>query len=239
MTHRCYYSGPIHSSVTLSPDKSHHLLHVLRLKKNEPLILFNGDGHEYTAQLTNIEKKLAILSITEAKSVSTESAFKIHLGQAVSAPERMDFSIQKAVELGVDKITPIWSQFCQIKFSPERLQKKITHWQNIAVSAAEQCGRTSVPEILQPQNFVEWSTKRPEALKLIAHHKVQYPIPSPKTAPISGAVLIGPEGGFTDQEVELAKQQDFEVLTLGPRVLRTETAPIVALTLLQYLWGDI
>ena len=167
-----------------------------------------------------------------------ESGLTIELGQVMSRGERMDYAVQKATELGVTRIVPLFSERCEVKLSSERQDKRQQHWQQVAISACEQSGRSRVPEIAQPQPLSQWLTQCHSALKLVLHPDAAMPL-AQRQAPASVALLIGPEGGLGDQEIAQARAAGFDSLQLGPRVLRTETAPVAALAVLQYLWGDL
>ena len=149
----------------------------------------------------------------------------------------MDFTIQKATELGITDITPLWSERCDVRLKGERLEKKLEHWKKVAISACEQSGRNHIPTIHPAMTYHEWSSSVVADTKLVLHTRDQKPL-SEISPPTSVALLVGPEGGITDEEVSLCIQQGFTGLTLGPRILRTETAALAALSLFQYLWGD-
>ncbi len=167
-----------------------------------------------------------------------ESPLRTHLGQALSRGERMDWAIQKAVELGVSEITPLFTERCEVKLQGERADKRQAHWQQIAVSACEQCGRSSVPVIHPPMALHDWLSALQVDVRLVLHHRTEQDLQS-LPAPESAALLIGPEGGLSAGEIAQAEQAGFHAARFGPRVLRTETAPVVALTMLQHLWGDV
>jgi 16S rRNA (uracil1498-N3)-methyltransferase len=221
----------------LDSQASNHLIKVLRLIEGAELRLFNGDGCEYLAQITVANKKNAQVEINEVLSTNSNVSFPLHLGQVVSKGDRMDFTIQKATELGITDITPLWSERCDVRLKGERLEKKMEHWQKVAISACEQSGRNHIPTIHPAMNYQDWANSVEAETKLILHTRDQKPLSEIK-APASVALLVGPEGGITDEEVELCLQQGFTGLTLGPRILRTETAALAALSLFQYLWGD-
>jgi 16S rRNA (uracil1498-N3)-methyltransferase len=165
-----------------------------------------------------------------------ESPLHVHIGQGLSRGERMDWAIQKATELGVAEITPIVSSRCEVRLKDERTDKRMSHWRQVAISACEQCGRSVLPLIHPPLVLEDWLKQSSAELKLVLH-----PVAEPLTShrkPQSLAFLIGPEGGLSDNEVALAQSAGFQPARLGPRVLRTETAPIVALAVAQHLWGD-
>lgn len=236
---RIYTPEPLalHSSLSLDSQASTHLVKVLRLKEGALLRLFNGDGCEYLAQITSAGKKNAHVSISEILSDDPKVSFPMHLGQVVSKGDRMDFTIQKATELGITDITPLWSERCDVRLKGERLEKKMDHWQKVAISACEQSGRNQIPIIHPAMNYHDWANSVVADTKLVLHTRDQKPL-SEISPPTSVALLVGPEGGITDEEVELCIQQGFTGLTLGPRILRTETAALAALSLFQYLWGD-
>ena len=150
----------------------------------------------------------------------------------------MEFTIQKSVELGVAKITPIWAERCEVKLKGERLTKKVEHWQSIAASACEQCGRNVVPKINSPMSLDQWLEERNEEIKITLHHRANADLRTIK-APTNAALLIGPEGGLTEREIKESELSGFKSITLGPRVLRTETASLAVLSLMQYQWGDL
>ena len=221
----------------LDSQASTHLVKVLRLKEGSELRLFNGDGCEYLAHITVAGKKNAQVEISEILSTDSKISFPLHLGQVISKGDRMDFTIQKATELGITDITPLWSERCDVRLKGERLEKKMEHWKKVAISACEQSGRNHIPTIHPAMNYQDWANSVAAETKLVLHTRDQKPLSEIK-APASVALLVGPEGGITDVEVEICIQQGFTGLTLGPRILRTETAALAALSLFQYLWGD-
>lgn len=237
---RIYHKSDLSTGLTVMLDQnaSHHLLQVLRKKPGERFILFNGNGGEFDATLVSANKKTACVEIGEWRERNNESELMIHLGQAISRSDRMDYAIQKSVELGVNAITPLITEFCQIQLSKERFEKRVSHWQAIAVSAAEQSGRCVVPVIHKPVLFSEW-VKQTADLKVICCPRQTEIKTAEKHEKKSVMVAIGAEGGFSDREVHLAQQEAFIVMNLGPRILRTETATVVALTLLQHQLGDL
>jgi 16S rRNA (uracil1498-N3)-methyltransferase len=202
--------------------------------------VFNGQGGQYKATLKNVEKRSAQILTQEFQTLDNESPIKVTLGQSLSRGERMDYAIQKAVEAGIHSIQPLISERCEVKLNAERLDKKIQHWQQIAISAAEQSGRGHVPTILAPINLLEWIAECKDMLKITLHHHSAKPI-TELSQPLDKnvSVLIGPEGGLTEDEVAASIKQGFQPVALGPRVLRTETAPVVILTCINLLWGDI
>ncbi len=180
-------------------------------------------------------KKAVRVQLHETLPGLAESRLQIHLGQGLSRGERMDWAIQKATELGATQITPVISERCEVRLKDERADKRLAHWRQIAISACEQCGRSVIPIIHPPQLLADWLAIEAD-LKLVLH-PVAEPLES-HAAPATLAFLIGPEGGLNDAEVEQARTAGFQPARLGPRVLRTETAPVVALSVAQQLWGD-
>jgi 16S rRNA (uracil1498-N3)-methyltransferase len=221
----------------LDSQASTHLVKVLRLTEGAELRLFNGDGCEYLAHITIANKKNAQVEISDVLSTDSKVSFPLHLGQVISKGDRMDFTIQKATELGITDITPLWSERCDVRLKGERLEKKMEHWKRVAISACEQSGRNTIPTFHSAMTYLEWAKSVEADTKLVLHTRNQKPLSEIKT-PASVALLVGPEGGITDEEVEFCIQQGFTGLTLGPRILRTETAALAALSVFQYLWGD-
>lgn len=224
--------------ISLDEKASHYLIKVLRLKPNAPLVVFNGDGNQYSATIEAIEKKAVTLRTKDCEAVNNESPLSIHLAIALSKGDRMDWIIQKATELGVTAITPLTSERSEVKLKGERLEKKLQHWQQIAISACEQCGRNRVPTINALSIADDWAKTVKAERKLVLHHRTEQSIDATLTI-ASAALLIGPEGGLSKREIKAAEQCGFAALQLGPRVLRTETAPLAAITLLQHSWGDM
>ncbi len=225
------------SQITVSGQQAHYLSKVLRLKENTPLIVFNGDGTEFSALLTGIRRQEVELHIKASLPSQSESPLRTTLGLGISRGERMDFAIQKSTELGVSNIVPLLTEFCEVKLEGPRLQKKIQHWQQICISACEQSGRTVVPRVAEPETLGMWCQSQNSPRKYL-FSPTGKPL-NPRAEPVSDiALLIGPEGGFSQHELALAEAAGFEQIKLGPRVLRTETAPIVALTAVQLMWGD-
>lgn len=217
---------------------------VLRLRTNDAISVFNGKGDEYIARIISVGRKQVTLELGEMVNNTRESPLTVELGQVISRGDRMDYAIQKSVELGVSAISPLFSERCEVKLDPRRLAKRSLHWQQIVYSACEQCGRSLTPTVNQPQYLAEWLATAAADLKIIFHPHHQQKDGSNLLLPNGEiperiAILIGPEGGFSDQEVVLSEQNGFTSLTLGPRVLRTETAPVVALSFVQQRWGDL
>lgn len=220
----------------LPEAQAHYIGRVLRLAEGDRVQLFDGRGHEYLATLLQVGKKTVSVQVKDVMPGLPESRLHVHLGQGLSRGERMDWAIQKATELGVNELTPIVSERCEVRLKDERADKRLAHWRQVAISACEQSGRSTVPVIHPPLTLAEWLAACEADLKLVLH-PVSAPLSSHAT-PASLAFLIGPEGGLSEAEVEQAQAAGFHPARLGPRVLRTETAPVVALALAQQLWGD-
>lgn len=228
----------LNSVYELDEDNATHLLRVLRLGEHADIKVFNGQGQEWAAKLENVQKKSANFILHGCIRNESKPKLSVHLGQVISKGERMDFTIQKATELGVTEITPLFSERCDVRLNNERMDKKLEHWQAVAVSACQQSGRTYVPVIHEPVHFSQWAGGVQADLCLVLHPHQQQPL-AKLTVPQSIALLIGPEGGFSELEILQARQQGFTGLQLGPRILRTETAALAALSVLQYQWGDL
>tara|TARA_B100000809_G_C15140282_1_gene532882 strand:+ start:3394 stop:4119 length:726 start_codon:yes stop_codon:yes gene_type:complete len=223
--------------VALEEGPSRHIGKVLRMQVGRELILFNGQGGEYHASISHVGKKVIEVEIREFSVGSRQSPLNIELAIGLSKGDRFDLVLQKATELGVSHIVPLLSQRSEVKLNPERLTKKLASWRQIIVSACEQCQLNIVPTLSEPLKLGQWLSECDSDLKLVLHHRSDgtlADIPEPKSL----SLLIGPEGGLNDEEIKCAQSHDFKALTLGPRVLRTETAPLAAISLAQYLWGD-
>ena len=224
----------------LSEDAANHVGRVLRMVEGEQLELFDGSNHIYPAIITESNKKSVKVNILGRELSDKESNLKIHLGQVISRGERMEFTIQKSVELGVNVITPLWSERCGVKLDGERMDKKIQQWQKIAIAACEQCGRNVVPEVRPLMKLQDWCAEDDGALKLNLHPRAQHSIKTLPMIPKDGVrLLIGSEGGLSEQEIVQTQQKGFTEILLGKRVLRTETASLAAISALQIYFGDL
>jgi 16S rRNA (uracil1498-N3)-methyltransferase len=227
------------TALLLEPQPSHHLARVLRKGVGDTLILFNGAGGEYPAEITTVGKKQVEVRTGDHRDADCESPLHIHLGIAISRGDRMDWIVQKSTELGVGAITPLITDYTGVKLSGAREEKKIRHWRQVAISACEQCGRSRLPSIRAPLPLSHWLASAEAEKKLVLHHRAGERTDVKAVTPTSVALLVGPEGGLSEEEIASAEDAGFSSLKLGPRVLRTETAPLVALTLLQGRWGDM
>lgn len=238
---RIFTDAPLQEGQTVFLDDSaaHHVGKVLRMQADQRLVLFNGDGANYSAELDDVGKKRVSARILAKEESTCEPRLKILLGQVISKGDRMDYAVQKSTELGVDTIVPLTSERCDVRLKGDRESKRIRHWQQVAISAAEQCGRATVPTITPLCTLSDWFRQsEPCDLRLVLHHRTEQPL-ADMAQPRNGiALLVGPEGGLSETEISAARQCGFSPAALGPRVLRTETAPVAALTLCQWLWGD-
>ena len=234
----------VNDTVKLSDESFGHVIRVLRLTQGDVITLFTGnENKQYTAELADVNKKQASVLITAEETIERESPLDIHLGQGISRGDRMDFTLQKSVELGVKSITPLFTERCGVKLSGERLSKKQQQWQKIVVSACEQSGRVFVPIVNTPISLAQWLEQQTNALKLNLHPKASHSIMTLPADELANdkqvRLLIGPEGGLSEEEIQLANEADFTDVLLGPRVLRTETAALTAITALQCRFGDL
>lgn len=226
------------SQVTLEASASRHVAKVLRLGVGASLRLFDGYGGEYLATIQAVEKRDVSVSIGEHQPLEAESSLSVTLAQGISKGERMDFTLQKAVELGVQRIVPLETERSVVHLKGERREKKLNHWRGVIISACEQCGRNTVPELLPIQSFDTWVNMATEGSRLLLDHRADNGI-STLSKTDSVTLLIGPEGGVSENERNKAYSAGYSGLRLGPRVLRTETAAIAALATLQSHWGDL
>ena len=227
------------ATLVLEEDASHHLAVVLRMKTGDSLLLFDGRGGEYEARIERVEKKRVHVQIAQHYPVARESHLRITLAQCVSKGERMDYTLQKAVELGVSCIVPIISERSVVKLDAERWDKKHEHWQQVARAASEQSGRTVVPLVEPVARLADWlAHPRLDKLRLTLDPQGGTVLRQIEMPQGGVTLLVGPEGGLSEIELRLAGQHGFAGLRMGPRVLRTETAGVAALAAMQALWGD-
>ena len=225
--------------VALPEDVAAHLLRVLRLQVGDACVLFNGDGHDYDARITSIGKRDAHAEIVAARRIDNESPLRITLLQGIARGEKMDWILQKATELGVARILPASSDRSEVKLDAQRADKRVLHWRGIVVAACEQCGRATVPEIAAPQALVQAAGLR-EGRGFILDPFAESSLASLRGIELDACTIaIGPEGGWSPRDREQLVAAGFEGLRLGPRVLRTETAGIAAISALQALCGDL
>lgn len=222
--------------------QAHHVTRVLRLGTGDALTLFDGNGAEYAAVIARVAKTGVTLNVGERMNIDRESPLEVVLAQAISSGERMEYTVQKAVELGVARIQPLESGRSVVRISGARAQKRVAHWQAVAIAACEQCGRNRVPPVAPVATLTSWLGQafRLPASQLRVLLALHAPVSLRELPRPAGSVtlLAGPEGGFTSAEQHDAERAGFAAVRLGPRVLRTETAAIAALAAMQTLWGD-
>ncbi len=246
---RLYHSEglTLNQTVILTPEKSHYLVNVLRHTVGDELVLFHQSTLEFLGKIISIEgKKKPIVSVAlyAQTEIKTESDLRLTLIQGLAKNDKMDWIIQKAVELGIAEIYPVISEFSEVRLNAERMASKQIHWQNIAISAAEQSGRTYVPLVHMPQKIIDCLPKINKADKIFCLHPHLPAVNlndklNTLDTPKNVAMLVGPEGGFSPKEIVHFEQLNYTFVTLGPRILRTETAAIVMQSLLQHRFGDI
>ncbi|HVK56125.1 MAG TPA: 16S rRNA (uracil(1498)-N(3))-methyltransferase [Burkholderiales bacterium] len=237
---RFYCSSPIAEAVQLElpPSAGHHAARVLRLKPGDQIVLFDGLGGEYEASIHHINKSGVLVDVGKFHSTDRESELKICLAQGLASGDKMDTIIQKAVELGVARIQPLATRKSIVKLTDERAARRAEHWRQVVISACEQCGRNRVPEVLPVEEIGNWVGREISGSRLVlapgaSRRLAEFPDPNKEIT-----LLVGPEGGLTDDEVKLALDAGYSPVRLGPRVLRTETAGLAALAAIQALWGD-
>lgn len=228
------------AKLILDAETSHYLGTVLRMRLETMLLVFNAEDGEFSARIVSIEKQAITVELLAQEREPQPPSLSIHLGLGISRGDRMDFAIQKSTELGVTQITPVYSQFGEVKLKADRVENKLRHWRKIAASAAEQSGRLDIPVISSPLSLDEWQLTLGTAVRLMLDPSGTERIGQAAGSSSTGfALLIGPEGGFSEQELEWGRKHDFTIVTLGPRILRTETAPAAALAILQHRFGDM
>lgn len=230
---------PLEETFSLSQDAAHHVGNVLRLKPGHPVVLFNGDGNEYSGELISVSRKVVEVEIDAQLRIDPQSPLPIHLGQGVSKGDRMDTVLQKSVELGVTEITPLITERCAVKLDPSRWEKKHAQWQKIIISACEQCGRNTLPVLHDPVALNQWLAESTKATRLTLSPTAEKRFGNVEYNTQGYRLLIGPEGGLSETEVHQASENGFLSTTLGPRILRTETAAIATVSILQSMHGDL
>lgn len=238
---RIYLPQPLTTGNEIELDRNalRHVVQVLRLKTGHPVIIFNGHGGEFEAHLVKVAKREAAVRIGDFRDTNRESSLFTQLGLGISKGERMDFGLQKAVELGVNEITPLFTEHCVVQLTDNRTTKKHDHWQAVIISACEQSGRNTIPTLNSARSFNEWIRITQAAARLILDPDASTTLSSIKLEKPEVALSVGPEGGFSQTEIEQAQEAGFQGVTLGPRVLRTESAALAALASVQCLWGDL
>ncbi len=236
---RLYVNQPLTSnqSIELDDDNGHYVRTVLRLKMGDAIILFNGNGGEYIGELGEVSRKSVWVGIKSKSERSVESPLHINLGLGISRGDRMDLTVQKAVELGVNRITPLMTERCVVQLKGDKQQQRLQHWQKIVQHAAEQTGRTVLPNLAEVVLLPNWVANE-LGLKVFLDPYADTSLAQLQPDEMTVTLLTGPEGGFSDKERIIAKAAGFIPVRLGSRILRTETASIAALAAVQMLWGD-
>lgn len=239
---RVFCEGPLASGAQLDLPAAgaYHVARVLRMREGAPLAVFDGHGTEFHAEISRIDKRKVTLRLLERIPRISESALNITLVQGVSRGDRMDWTLQKATELGVTAIAPVLSARSVVRLNDEQARKKHAHWRGILIGASEQSGRIRIPDLAPPVMLRDYLIhSRKEGLRVLLSPSAEVSLASLAGLPDKVELLIGPEGGLDDEETMTAQKAGFTPVRLGPRVLRTETASVVALSVLQALWGDL
>lgn len=234
---RLYQNAPlkINDKVMLDEYASHHLIKVLRFPQGQDITLFNGDGNNYQASVLSTQKQCEV-HINSCEPNLSESSLNLTLAQGIAKGDKMDFLIQKAVELGVNQVIPIFTEHCIVRLKGEKLKKRMQHWRKIIIGACEQSGRSVVPELSEPLDLTALMG-RDFGHVFVLHHRAEKSLLEFEKIN-KAAIVIGPEGGLSDEEIAYTVQQGAQPLLLGSRVLRTETASLAALANMQLLWGS-
>jgi 16S rRNA (uracil1498-N3)-methyltransferase len=239
---RLFHDGPLDTGtvLSLSDVNAHHLKTVLRARTGQELVLFNGKGGEYLATICEISKKTLLVEINRHTAVNRESALQIVLAQGVSKGQRMDYCIQKAVELGACAIQPVTTVRCAVRQKGDRSNRKESHWQGVVTSAAEQSGRTLLPRLGTTVSLHDYLRRTADvSLKLVLDPLADTALCDLTPPDQSVHILTGPEGGLSEEEICQSKENGFIGIRMGPRILRTETAGVAAIAVMQALWGDL
>ena len=240
---RVYVDAPVSAGkrLVVAGSAANHIARVLRLRSGDALTVFDGSGGEFSARVEEFRKETVVVSVEEHRALDRESPLSLTLAQGISRGERMDWILQKATELGASRIVPVFTKRSVVRLDDKQAQRKLQHWRAIAVSACEQCGRNRLPEVLMPIDFFDVlpASFSPGETRLLLSPTGDLRIDDLENVGKGITVLIGPEGGLEDVEHESAVAAGFKPVRLGPRVLRTETAAIAALTILQRYFGDL
>jgi len=229
-----------HAKIELDAERAHYLGRVLRMKPGDALTLFNGDGDEYAATLGSLGRNSAALELKEKRDADVESPLQVRLVQGIARGERMDFVVQKATELGVREIVPVLTERAVVRLSDSRAERRQAHWRKIAVAACEQCGRNVIPEIVTPMTLTQHLDRAKDtALRIALVPEARSSLREAGYAEGLLEVLVGPEGGLAPAEIDAVAASGYRSCTIGPRILRTETAGIATLVAAQVLWGDL
>ena len=230
----------VHGEVSLDDSTRHHAARVLRINKHSPLVLFNGDGYDYPAQPVTFHKKVVTVRVTDRTPARKESVLQTHLVLGISRSAHMDFAIQKTVEAGVTEVHPVITERTVTRFSDQVRANRQRHWQNIIISACEQCGRAVLPVLHEAQDLGNLHPPGEDARGFVLDIGASDGLAHFAQDRLGKVwLVIGPEGGLTKTETDHILAKGFEAVTLGPRILRTETAALTAVVGAQMLWGDL
>ena len=235
----------IHTTQGLEPDSeiilrdgpAHYLSRVLRVTCGQSIVLFNGDGHDYVAEITHVAKNQASIAVLSRLPARPESPFRITVVQAISRGDRMDQTLQKSTELGAAAFQPLISDRVEFRLKADKLEKRMVHWRNVLISACEQCGRATIPSLAQPVSLPEWLDVDDDTPRLVLEPGATLTLAQVRLENMV-ELLLGPEGGFAESERALIRNHRIQAVSLGPRILRTETAGPAAVAILQMLAGD-
>lgn len=227
------------STVELEAKTGHYLQRVLRLRPGDALVLFNGDGYDYAAELEGGGTDRMRVRVDARLPAAPESPLELMLVQAVGKGDRMDYSLQKATELGVAAVRPLFTERTDVRLAGSRLDRRVAHWRGVLIAACGQCGRGRVPELLPPLTLVDWLDAPATAQRLVLAPVAERPLAAVNPGGAGAELVVGPEGGWSERELAALAAAGCEAVSLGPRVLRTETAGPAAITVLQALWGDL
>ena len=229
------------NKASLEGDQARYLGRVMRMRPGDRIVVFDGSGCEYPAEIIKLDKQRVDIQVGQAINTSRNSPLMIHLIQGVSRGERMDFVVQKTTELGVNRITPVLTERSVVRLDNERAAKRHLHWTRIAQNACEQSGRNFVPQIDEPLALTEWLDQKSDidAIRILLRPAAEQRLQGLQGVESGVLLLIGPEGGLSDMEYEKAKYAGFQAVSMGPRILRTETAALAATAVLQSRYGDL
>jgi 16S rRNA (uracil1498-N3)-methyltransferase len=239
MVPRFYLDAPLRAGgvCTLSEDAAHHAVHVLRLREGDEVTLFNGRGGEFAARIASMQRLKISIDLLQHRAVERESPLRVTLVQGVSSGERMDSTVRKAVELGVAEVQPVLATRSVARPKGDRAENRRSHWQKVVIAACEQCGRNKVPEVLPLISVADYRATS-SAMKILLSPTAERPLSKTTLQENDFVLAAGPEAGFTEEEAARLVAAGFMPASLGPRVLRTETAAVAALAALSALRGD-
>ena len=238
---RIHTSQPLSTadSIELTGSACHYLTRVLRLKAGDCVILFNGDGSDYSGMVREIRRQGVLVRLVDSQVIANESALDITLVQGISRGERMDYSLQKATELGVKCVQPIISSRVGVRLRKDKVAKRLAHWQGVVISACDQSGRAIGPEVREPVSLAAWLSAADRSIRLALDPSANQKLSSVTLNGNAVSILVGPEGGLSDAEMAEVRAQAVTAVSIGPRVLRTETAGPAAIAVLQAIAGDL